>query len=85
MVLATETIAPTAIPWVRLQPINRPTPTPIPIESSDPQRPAEDCHPFHLQKLAEGKFQANRVHQQDDANFSQHFELVDLREGRDRE
>ena len=50
----------------------------------DSQRCSKDGHPLHLQKLAEGKFQADRVHQQDDADFSQHFELVDLGQGRAR-
>ena len=84
MVLATETMAPTAIPWAVPQPINHPAPTPSPERQQYAQRPAENRHPLHLQKLAERKFQADRVHQEDDPDLGQNFELVNLRKGRTR-
>ena len=48
----------------------------------NPDRPADQRHPFHTHQVGNRKFHSDRKHQQNDADFGKHLERVQVREMR---
>src|SRR5438309_598845 len=77
IVLATQTMLPTAIPCRSGQPISMPAAAPRAMERRMPRgAPARATH--FTQKIGNGEFNADGKHEQDDADFGHGFKRVNV-------
>jgi len=75
IVLATQMMLPTAIPCRSGHPMSIPAPTPSAMERRIPRGAPGQRHPLHAKKIRDGEFDADRKHQQDDADFGHDFNV----------